>query len=147
MTVRDLMTENPACCQRDTPLQEVAQKMVENDCGCIPVVDDEQKPIGVITDRDICCRAVAEGKDPTKLTAADCMTDECVTVTPDTSLEDCCAALEANQIRRVVVVDDSGRCCGIVAQADVAEAQRELAGQVVWAVSRETAEPSAVAAP
>ncbi len=65
--------------------------MVDNDCGCIPVVDSEaqKKPIGMITDRDITMRTVAEGKNPLDLTAADAMSNDAVTVTPDTSVEDC----------------------------------------------------------
>ena len=143
----EIMTANPACCSRETPLSDVAQKMVENDCGCIPVVDEDGKPVGVVTDRDICCRVVATGKNPAELIAADCMTERCVTATPETSLDDCCAVLEENQIRRAVVVDEEGRCCGIVAQADIAKCRRELAGEVVEAVSRRTAGPSRASVP
>src|ERR1044071_3173857 len=72
MTARELMTPNPACCTMDTPLREVARLMVHCDCGEIPVVErlDLRKPVGVVTDRDIVCRVVAEGKDPSTLTAA-----------------------------------------------------------------------------
>ena len=147
MKAEESMTADPACCSRETPLSDVAQKMVENDCGCIPVVDEDRKLVGVVTDRDICCRVVATGKSPAELTAADCMTEGCVTVTPESSLDDCCAVLEENQIRRAVVVDEAGRCCGIVAQSDIAECRRELAGEVVEAVSRPTAGPSRAVAP
>ena len=90
MLVKELMTEDPACCTGQTGLQEVAKMMVDNDCGCIPVVDSENSrmPIGMITDRDICCRAVAEGKNPLDLTASDAMTSTVISVTPDTKLED-----------------------------------------------------------
>ena len=146
MNVREVMTSDPACCSPGTPLPQVARLMVENDCVCIPVVDDHEQPIGVITDRDICCRAVAEAKDPRELTARDCMSDSCVTVTPETSVEDCCALLEDNQIRRAVVVDEQGRCCGIVAQSDIALHERALAGEVVQAVSQPSDAASTVAA-
>ena len=138
MKVQEIMTRDPACCAPETPLEEVARLMVEHDCGCIPVLDEEKKPIGVITDRDICCRAVAQGKNPLELKASDCMTDQCIVVTPDTSVDDCCATLEKNQIRRAVVVDDAGRCCGIVAQADLAERTDDLVKEVVRSVSRPT---------
>jgi CBS domain-containing protein len=116
------MTKDPACCTADTPLQEVAKMMVENDCGCIPVVDDQEAkmPVGMITDRDITCRVVAKGQNPLDLTAGDAMTSTVVSVTPDTSLEDCCNLMEQSQVRRVAVVDANGSCCGIVAQADIA---------------------------
>ena len=123
MLVREIMSKNPACCTSDTSLQEVAKMMVDNDCGCIPVVESEsgKKPIGMITDRDITIRTVAEGKNPLDLTAADAMSNDAATVTPETSVEDCCNMMEDKQIRRVVVVDENGGCCGMVAQADVAQ--------------------------
>ena len=82
MKVEEIMTKNPACCTADSKLQEVAQMMVTNDCGCIPVVENEEskKPIGMITDRDITIRTVAEGKNPLDLTAGDVMSDQVITV-------------------------------------------------------------------
>ena len=142
MNVREIMTESPACCTADTPLQEVAQMMVQNDCGCIPVVENEdsKKPIGMITDRDITTRVVAEGKNPKDLTAKDAMTSEVVSVTPDTSIEDCCNLMEERQIRRIAVVDNSGSCCGMIAQADIANnASESKTAEVVQEVSRATA--------
>lgn len=132
MQVRDVMTENPAVCTPDTPLQEIAGLMVEHDCGCIPVVDSRAslKPVGVITDRDITCRTVAQGKNPLEMTAGDCMTNSAETVTPEMSIEECCEVMEQNQLRRILVVDESGACCGIVAQADIAK----------YAPAQETAE-------
>lgn len=149
MQVKEIMTSDVACCSRDTKLPEVARQMVEHDCGAISVVDDEKnrQPIGMVTDRDIVCRTVAEGKDPGQLMAGDCMSEPCVTVTPETSIEDCCQVLEENQVRRVPVVDAEGGCCGIVAQADIAQRapERETA-HVVRDVSKPTREASAVGA-
>ncbi|MEO6588248.1 MAG: CBS domain-containing protein [Pyrinomonadaceae bacterium] len=142
MNVKEIMTKNPACCTADSNLQEVAQMMVENDCGCIPVVEntESKKPIGMITDRDITIRTVAEGKNPLDLTAGDIMSDQVVTVTSDSSIEDCCGKMESNQIRRIAVVDEKGGCCGIVAQADVAiNADKSKTAEVVQEVSRESA--------
>mgnify|MGYP003297538251 CR=1 FL=1 len=89
MIVKEVMTPDPACCTAETNLQEVAKLMVDHDCGEIPVVDNQstKKPIGVITDRDIVIRAVAKGNNPLDLTAADCMTEPCVTVTPEMLIE------------------------------------------------------------
>lgn len=121
--VKDVMTENPAVCTVHTNLQEVARLMVEHDCGCIPVVDAEasMKPVGVITDRDITVRTVAAGRNPLEMTAGDCMTNAAQTVTTETSIEECCELMEQNQLRRILVVDAEGACCGIVAQADIAK--------------------------
>lgn len=144
MIVKEIMTANPACCTAETNLQEVAKLMVDHDCGEIPVVDNQstKKPIGVITDRDIVCRAVAKGNNPLDLTAADCMTKPCVTVKPEMSIEDCGRVLEQNKIRRVPVVDTAGSCCGIVAVADIALRARE---NVTTEVVREVSEPGAAA--
>jgi len=142
MQVKDVMTPTPACCTADTSLEEVANLMVENDCGAIPVVDsdDSKKPVGLITDRDIVCRAVAEGLNPLELTANDCMTSDVLTVTEQSSFEECCRLMEEKQVRRVPVVDANGSCVGIVALADVArEGRKTTAGEVVKEVSNPTA--------
>jgi CBS domain-containing protein len=139
MNVKDVMTADPACCTPETSLQDVAKMMVDHDCGCIPVVDGEntKMPVGMITDRDITCRVVAKGQNPLDLTAQDAMTTTVVSVTPDTSLEDCCNLMEESQIRRVAVVDETGACCGIVAQADVAiHAGDSKTAEVVQEVSK-----------
>lgn len=147
MKVREIMTKDPACCTTDSSLQEAAKMMKENDCGCIPVVEskDSGKPVGVITDRDICCRTVAEGKNPLDLTVKDAMTSNVETIKADSSVEDCCNLMEEKQIRRVVVVDDNGGCCGIVAQADIAiNANEHKTAEVVQKVS-ETSSSQATA--
>lgn len=134
---RDLMTADPQCCTADTPLNEVANLMVECDCGEIPVVDGA-KLIGVVTDRDIVCRIVAKGKNPSAMTAQDAMTQPVISVTEDATLEDVLAKMEEHQIRRLPVVDGSGCVCGIVSQADVALAGRDSdVGEMVREVSRD----------
>ena len=120
MELNTVMTANPACCKQDTPLRQVAQMMADNDCGMIPVVDQQNMPVGVITDRDIATRAVAGGKDTTHASASDYMTTPVRTIGQDSSLADCVAAMEAGQIRRIPVVDGQGKLCGVVAQADIA---------------------------
>jgi CBS domain-containing protein len=139
MTVRDLMTANPAVCTRETGLVDVARLMVDCDCGEIPVIDSEtaMHPIGVVTDRDIVCRIVAESRNPADRTAADCMTSPVVTVTPDTGLDVCVNLMEERQIRRVPVVDERGRLVGIVAQSDIArKGNRTLTSDLVREVSQ-----------
>jgi CBS domain-containing protein len=120
-------------------LDEVAKLMVHNDCGEIPVVDGSDQPIGVITDRDIVTRVVAEGKNPVGYTAEQFMSQPVVTVAVDTPLDEVMATMERNQIRRVPVVDEQGSCAGIIAQADLAwnEEEREVA-ELVREVSRDS---------
>jgi CBS domain-containing protein len=120
--------------------------MIDHDCGEIPVVNDKLRkvPVGVITDRDIVCRTVAQGINPLDLAVADCMSKPCVTVTPEMKVEDCARILEENQVRRVPVVDASGSCCGIVALADIAlHARKGVTAEVVKEVSAPTAAASA----
>jgi len=139
ISVKDIMTPDPACCTPNMPLREVARLMVEHDCGEIPVVasDSERRPIGVITDRDIVIRTLGAGIDPMTRTVADCMSTPCITVTPDTSLEDCCDVMESHQIRRVPVVEDDGNIVGIVALADIVNfSSRRTAAEVIKEVSQ-----------
>jgi CBS domain-containing protein len=120
MDIQSVMTANPTCCTPDSTLREVAQLMADKDCGQIPVVDAQRRPLGVITDRDITVRAVAKGVDPATATANDFMTAPATMVTQASSLNDVVDLMEDQQIRRVLVVDDRGAVAGIVAQADIA---------------------------
>jgi CBS domain-containing protein len=140
---RDVMTRNPAVCSPETTLDLVAKLMVQHDCGEIPIVDPAEHPVGGVTDRDIVCRVVAEGKNPMAYTAEICMTEPVVTASADAPLEEVVALMERHQIRRIPVVDERGCCAGIISQADVAWAgrPREVA-ELVREVSRETGQPS-----
>jgi CBS domain-containing protein len=136
MRVKDLMSSDPICCTRDTSLREVAEKMVQYDCGEIPVCDDGGRPIGVVTDRDIVCRLVAKGHDPLEARAQDCMSEPVITTTPDMPVDECARLMEQYQVRRLPVVDANGVCCGIVAQADLARhGERHITAEVVEHVS------------
>jgi CBS domain-containing protein len=132
------MTQNPTCASPDTPLQELARLMAELDCGAIPIVDGhERRPVGLVTDRDIAIRVVAKGRNPLEMVARDCMSTPVVSVSPGDSIEDCCHAMEAHQVRRLAVVEEDGSCVGIVSQADLAlNAPEANVGEVVKEVSR-----------
>jgi CBS domain-containing protein len=120
--VSDIMTNDPVCCTPNTELITAARMMFEHNCGEIPVIENQEskKPAGVVTDRDIVCRVIAQGKNPLKLQVKHCMTSPCVSVSYDTSIDDCINVMERHQIRRIPVVDEGGGICGIVAQADIA---------------------------
>ena len=136
---KNVMTANPQCCSADTPLNEVAKLLVECDCGEIPVVDAGKKLIGVVTDRDIVCRAVAKDLNTAMAKAEEVMTCPVVSVREECSLEDVVSTMEEHQIRRVPVVDGSGCVCGIISQADVALNARESeTGELVKEVSRDS---------
>ncbi len=139
MQVKDIMTKSPVYGTPDTSLRVIAQMMVENDCGCIPIVasEEERTPIGMITDRDIVVRTVAANRDPFDLQAEDIMTGDIVTVMPEMSIEECCNLMEGKQIRRVAVINENGILCGMVAQADIANhAPTDKTAEVVQEVSK-----------
>ena len=139
MRVVDIMTTSVVSCGPETPLAEVARLMCDQDCGAIPVLDEQRRPIGIVTDRDISCRAVAEGRDARTTEARAIMSRPVETVFPETTVDACCALLEKSQIRRVLVVDEVGACWGIVAQADLARhAPTDETAEVVRAVSKST---------
>lgn len=136
--VSEIMTKNPVCCTPEMGLAEVAQLMAKHDCGEIPVVYSlgEKKILGVITDRDIVVRTVAEGLNPIAMNAEECMTYPAIMVRDTASVEDCCQIMEENQIRRIPVVDEKENCCGMVSLADVARrSQDHLALDLVKHVS------------
>ena len=136
--VRNLMTRNPTCCNARTTLQEAAKMMIDHDCGCIPVVgEDGRSPIGTITDRDIACRTVGLGKNPLQMTVQDCMTPDSVTISEDAKLEEAMHLMEKHRIRRILIVDSFGHCCGILAQADIARySDKKKTGEVVNLISQ-----------
>jgi CBS domain-containing protein len=140
MQVKEIMTPAPACCAKETGVADVARMMRDLDCGALPVVENEAaslEVVGMITDRDIVVRALADGADPNHLTAGDCMTMVVTTVNPETRLEECARLMEAHQVRRLPVVNDKGDCCGIVSQADLARsAPLKRTGEVVRELSK-----------
>ena len=140
---RDIMTTEPSCCTVAATLDQVAKLMVQNDCGEIPIVDVAERLVGVITDRDIVCRVVADGKNPMAHTAEQYMSQPVVSVTADTPLPEVMNMMETHQLRRMPVVDADGCCVGIIAQADLAWTGKEHdVAELVREVSRESGTPS-----
>ena len=134
---QDVMTTNPACCKPETPLEQVARLMVQHDCGEIPVIDVAERVVGVVTDRDIVTRVVAEGKNPMAYTAETCMSQPAVTVGEDAPFDEVVCTMEEHQIRRLPVVDERGCCSGIIAQADLAKrAPDDAVAELVREVSK-----------
>ena len=125
---REIMTGNVKTASREMSLQEVARLMREGDMGAMPVVEDN-KLIGIVTDRDIVVRAIAEGKDvSTKI--GDVMTTEIFSVKPDDFVFEAIRLMGDKQVRRIPVITESGELAGIIAMADIAlemEDEREIA--------------------
>ena len=117
MHIGDVMTLNPRTVTLDDTIQNAAQIMRDEDTGVVPVVDNG-KPVGVITDRDIVVRAVAEGGQLNR-PVRDIVTNELVAATPDMSLSEATELMSAHQVRRLPVVENN-RLVGIVSIGDIA---------------------------
>lgn len=136
MKVRDIMTVRPVTADLATPLRDVAKRMCDFKCGEIPITEGKRL-VGVVTDRDIACRAVALGKDPATTTVAEVMTKTPATIAPDEPLNDAIRLMEDLQVRRLPVVDDDGAVIGIISMTDVSlYAPRRKAGMLLREVSR-----------
>ena len=122
MLAKDLMTRSVVSCTPWDTARTVANLMKEHDVGAIPVVWDRSDPLveGIVTDRDLCCGVIAEAKGGDAITISELMTLVPVTCQPESSIEECEELMQVNQVRRMPVVDQRGRCVGIVALADIA---------------------------
>ena len=121
----DIMTKDVTICSPQTMLREVADKMQDDNVGSIPVVDGGRL-VGIVTDRDIVCRVIAEGLETRTTPASAAMSEDLVTCTPDESVIDAIRKMGEHQIRRIPVCDINGKIRGIIAMADVAlEAERD----------------------
>ena len=144
MRIAEVMTPNPVCCTPDTKVADIARMMVDHDCGEIPLVQDstrsKQVVVGVITDRDIVARLVAQNRNPLDVKAEMVMTQPAITISDAASIDECIRLMEKHQIRRVPVVDENGCLCGIVSQADIAQhAPKSSTGELVQEVSQPSA--------
>ena len=122
MQARDIMTKDPACCTPSASVQEVALLMKHNDCGCIPIVDESRRLVGVVTDRDIAVRAIADGMDANTMVGK-FMTTDPASCSPESDLQEIEQIMGERQVRRVPITDEDGCCVGIVSQADLALAE------------------------
>jgi CBS domain-containing protein len=130
------MSADPRHAVPELSLTEAARIMKDEDVGSLPVVDTDGRLIGIITDRDIVIRAVAEQVDPQSVHVGDVASRSPVTAAPEDDLDDALSAMAASQVRRLPVVEE-GRLVGMLAQADVAtEAQAGKVGATVEAISQ-----------
>ena len=140
MEVRDIMNSDVLCCAADDDLQTAAELMQDEDVGALPVIESPQSRtiVGIITDRDIACRAVAEGKGP-HTTVRECMTTPVLAIPEDAYADECLDLMSERQVRRLLVVDDQDRLVGIVSQADIA---RQVGDSQVGKLVRELSRPN-----
>jgi CBS domain-containing protein len=138
MQIQEIMTLNPKMLPADASILAAAEKMKDLNVGALPVEQDESV-VGIITDRDIVVRGIAEDRDPEETSVRDIMSTDVVTCPADASVEDAVQAMEQYKVRRLVVTDRSGRPAGIVSLGDIAtKAHRkvEMGGEALSRVSQ-----------
>jgi CBS domain-containing protein len=118
-TPSDIMTRDVKAASRDSSLQMVAKIMKEENCGIVPVVGENQRLLGVVTDRDVVIRTLAEGKAPFEVKVEDIMTEDIEAVIPDEEIHSVIDLMGKKQVRRVPVVDPDDRLAGIISMADI----------------------------
>jgi CBS domain-containing protein len=134
--IREVMTANPSTIETDGFVVEAAKIMKQEDAGVIPVTENGRL-IGMVTDRDIAIRVVAEGKDPQSTSVREVASTDLVTIDPQQELDEALRLMAQHKVRRLPVVEEDGRLVGVVAQADVArEGDDTKIGQVVHEISQ-----------
>ena len=133
--IRDIMTSNPQTVEPSKTVVDAARIMKQEDAGVVPVTENGRLT-GMVTDRDIAIRVVAEGKDPQSTAVREVVSKNLVTIDPQQDLDEALRLMAQHQVRRLPVVEEDGRLVGIVAQADVArEGDDTQTGQVVQEIS------------
>lgn len=143
MKAGELMTGSPACCTPEDSIQRAAELMRSCDCGCVPVVEssESKRLIGVVTDRDLAVRALAQGKGP-ETVVREVMSKTVHTCNPDDDVATVERIMVTHQVRRVPVVDTEGNCLGMIAQADLALNSAAASDREVGRVVEQISEPA-----
>jgi len=143
MLVKEIMTREVVRCTPEDTVCHAANLMKLHGVGAIPVVWNLADPLveGIVTDRDLCCGVLADGKHGEAVTVAEIMTPVPATCEPEATIDECEELMQENQVRRIPVVDKGGRCVGIVALADIALHARAMeVAMTVKEISRPTKE-------
>ena len=123
--VRDLMVADVVTGERSMTAAEAAKRMIQNEVGPLPIVEGD-RPVAMITDRDLTARVVAEGRDPNSVTIGDIATTELVTTTPDQDVKEARELMSQHQLDRLLVVEGD-RLAGIISEADIRRDEGPLA--------------------
>lgn len=135
MKVRKMMHKGVEWVSPDATVAELAKKMQQFDIGAIPIGENDRL-VGIVTDRDIALRALADGRDPAKLTARDVMTKGIIYCRDDEDVDEAARIMESKQVRRLPVIDANKRMVGMITLGDVSHAASpKIAGEVTKAVS------------
>jgi CBS domain-containing protein len=134
--VREAMTSNPRTVTADSSIAEAARLMRDEDTGIAPITEGTRL-VGVVTDRDVAIKVVAEGKDPETTKVTQIAATTLVTIDPEQDLDEALRLMAQHQVRRLPVVEEDGKIVGILAQADVAQhADASRTGEVVEEISK-----------
>src|SRR5437588_12639797 len=134
--IREVMTSNPATVESSSTVVEAARIMKQEDAGVVPVTENGRLT-GMVTDRDIAIRVVAEGKDPKSTAVREVASTDIVTIDPQQDLDEALRLMAKHQVRRLPVVEEDDRLVGIVAQADIAEHHDDAkTGKMVEQISK-----------
>jgi CBS domain-containing protein len=140
--IAEVMTQRPRAVTAQMPVREAARLMDEEDVGSLPVVDEAERLIGIVTDRDVAVRVVGRGLNADTTVVGDVASTQVAVLTPDHDLDDALRIMAQEQVRRVPIVVRENQLVGIIAQADVAHAGKEkTTGEVVEAISRSPGGP------
>lgn len=135
MKVKEAMHKGAACVKPSTTVREIAERMRKSDIGVLPV-EAEGRVVGIVTDRDIACRAVANGGDLDKLTAQDVMTRDVVCCSAEDDIAVAIETMETKQVRRLPVTDSHKAMVGMLSLGDIShKVSKNLSGEVLRAVS------------
>ncbi len=138
MQVREVMSYSPTCCTYSCTAQRAAGLMRENDIGFLPVIDTEstRKLIGVVTDRDLCLKVTASGRDPALVWAHECMTTDPETCDPEDDVETALQRMQVRAVRRLPVIDLYRHVVGVVTLTDLVHHTAVSAREFIVALSR-----------
>ena len=135
----EVMTREPVCCEAGESVVQVAAIMKREDVGSVPVVEshEDKKLIGIVTDRDLVIKVLADGSDASRATVRDAMTANPASCRENDDVTKAVQLMSDRQVRRMPIVDEAGRLTGIIAQADVATRVKrdETTGELVEAIS------------
>jgi CBS domain-containing protein len=135
-SIKDVMTSDPCTIDAGKSVAYAAKMMRDEDVGLAPIVEGD-KLIGMLTDRDIAIRVVAEGRDPDQMTVREVASKQVVTIDPQQDLDEALRIMAKHQVRRLPVVEEDGRLVGVVAQADIArEGDDSRTGELVQEISQ-----------
>lgn len=131
MLVKELLPAKPVVCLIDDYLQKTARLLAENDLACLPVVESlaHNNLVGVITDKEICRKAIAAGLDPSRTTVGRVMSCRFLTVDSDTEVEECFQKMKESNLEYVFITDENNSCLGVLTEEDLSDTDSQFHNQ------------------